>query len=153
MFATTGALAPQRSAPQRHSQPKDVACDSWAKGCYECLRQRVKSQVYLNFYQRAQPRLAEGNVCRWQGFSFFWPPKEHERTTWRKCKWTIKVEDCRRISKWKEAYHKVQAEKPRQNFEKTVIKSCKSLSEYNLRTVQHVLHPSVYDETGKKRSK
>ena len=62
MFATTGALAPQRSAPQRHSQPRDVACDSWAKGCYECLCQRVKSQVYLNFYQRAQPRFAEGNV-------------------------------------------------------------------------------------------
>ena len=42
-----------------NSQPRDAACDSWAKGCYDWF-------------------------CRCRGFSFFWPPKEHKRKTWRK---------------------------------------------------------------------
>ena len=54
-----GSFSSPKECASALSQPRDVACDSWAKGCYDWF-------------------------CRCRGFSFFWPSKEHKRKTWRK---------------------------------------------------------------------
>ena len=55
-----------------NSRPRDVACDSRAKGCYDWF-------------------------CRCRALCYFRATKVDERKTWRKYKWTIKVGDCREM--------------------------------------------------------
>ena len=63
MFATTGALAPQRSVLQHHNQPRDVACDS--RICY-ANRQYRQQLVVRSADEVCTARDAKRRYCQFQ---------------------------------------------------------------------------------------